>query len=158
MVDKIDWNLVRGEFEKEMAKKLEHLPGHDEVAENQKGLRNIISHELPETASPEVFEKLINILLTGGIINEDQIRKEYLEPELVRERELLERKKERFAELKISAREWVLNNLSEDQLQADWKEHKTWLPRRYTIYNNPNISFQEITGDTLARYALGIEN
>ena len=59
-------------------------------------------------------------------------------------------------ELKKSAKEWVLNNLSENQLQADWKGHKTWLPRRYTIYENPNISFQEIAGDTLARYVLRV--
>jgi len=156
MSNLINWETIKAGFETEMAGKLEKLPGHDEVAENLKGLRGIISHELPETSSKDIFEKLINMLLVGKPIDEEQIRKEYLEPELRREQEILERNNIQFEELKKSAKEWVFDNLSEDQLQNDWKEHKTWLPRRYTIYKNPNTSFQQIAGDTLARYVLRV--
>lgn len=154
MNDKINWSRVREEFEKDMNKKLEKLPGHREVSENLREFRGIISHELPETSPLELFEKLIGILLGGRPVDEGQARKTYLEPELIKEKEIIERNRTKFQELRESSKKWVLNNLSEEQLQVDWKEHRTWLPRRYTIYENLNLPFQEIAIDTLARYAL----
>lgn len=154
MNNKIDMSCVKDEFEKDMAKKLGKLPGHREVPENLIWLRNIISHELPETSPLELFEKLTEMLLDSRAVDEEQIRKTYLKPELEKEKEVLIRNSEKFERLRRSAEEWVLNNLSEEQLQTDWKNHKTWLPRRYLIYENPNLPFQKIAIDTLARLAL----
>lgn len=150
----IDWNKVKEEFEKEMAKKLGKLPGHKEVKETDKELRNIISHELPETSADKIFKTLIYILLADQNYEINDIRKTYLDSELEKEKEFLKSNNKKFEELKESAKIWVLNNLSEDQLQTDWKNHKTWLPRRYLIYTNLNLPFQEIAIDTLAYYAL----
>lgn len=150
----IDWGKVRESFEEEIATKLRNLLGHREIPESLREFRGIISHELPETSPLELFEKLIGIFLGGGTVDGEQARKTYLEPEIIKEKGVIERNRTKFQELKESSKNWVLNNLSEEQLQVDWKEHRTWLPRRYTIYENLNLPFQEIAIDTLARYAL----
>jgi hypothetical protein len=149
-----DWKKVRENFEKEIAAKLCKLPDHREVSENLRDFRGIISHELPETTSEEIYQKLISILLEGKDVDTNRYREKYLTPELEKEKEILEKYKKEFEELRCSARDWVNKNLPEEELQRAWKEHQTWLPRRYTIYENPNTAFQEITIDTLARYAL----
>jgi len=148
------WTEIMDKFEKEMAQKLKNLPGHMGVSENLKEFRNVISHELPENVPSNTFRKLIKILLQNKPIDAEQIRKVYLEPLLRKENKILDKNKAKFRRLKLSARKWVKNNLSEEELQKLWKEHKTWLPRRYTIYKNPNVSFQKIAADTLARFAL----
>lgn len=150
----IDWSKVRKSFEEEVAAKLRNLPGHREVSESLREFRGIISHELPETAPKEIYQKLINILLEGKDLDTNEYREKYLNPELKKEKEFLDEHKKEFEELKISAREWINNNLSEDNLQRQWEEHQTWLPRRYTIYEDPNLPFQEIAIDTLARFKL----
>lgn len=113
---------------------------------------------MPETSPLELFEKLIGIFLGGGTVDGEQARKTYLEPEIIKEKGVIERNRTKFQELKESSKNWVLNNLSEEQLQVDWKEHRTWLPRRYTIYENPDVLFQKIAADTLARYYLITSN
>jgi len=154
MSDKINWGRIRTEFEKDITKKLEKLPGHREVSENLKEFRGIISHELPETVPKEIFQQLITILFKGETINVDEIRKKFLNPELSKERKILEKNKDEFEKLRASAGKWVSQNLSEKELQTLYKEHKTGLPRRYTIYENQNLPFQEIAIDTLARFKL----
>lgn len=150
----VDWEIIRRRFEEEMVLKLRGLPGHNKVSGNLKEFRVIISHELPETSPAHLFEELIDILFREKKVNLDEIRGKYLNPQLKREREILGKFKKEFAELKKSAKNWVSQNLPEERLQTLWKEHRTWLPRRYTIYKSPPPSFQEIAADTLARYFL----
>ena len=152
--DKSDWGEIRNQFEKEIAKKLKQLPSHKNVKETDKELRNIISHELPETSPEEIYECLIDILLSEQNYEIAHIRKIYLNPELEKEKQILKSNRKKFEELRESVKVWILNNLPENQLLTDWKDHKTWLPRRYLIYKNPNLPFQEIAIDTLARFAL----
>jgi len=82
-----------------------------------------------------------------------EIKKKYLHPQLEKEKRVLDKSKKEFEELKQSALEWVRTNLPEEDLKNLWKEHKTWLPRRYTIYKK-KVSLQKIAADTLARYVL----
>jgi hypothetical protein len=153
-MEEVNWQKVRDEFELDMGTKLNNLPGHREVPENLKEFRGIISHELPETSSTELFQKLIAILLEGKPVNIEKMRNDFLEPELRREAKVLDRNSEKFHELKASADKWVRDNFPEERLQTLWEDHKTWLPRRYTIYENPNLPFQQIARDTLSRYFL----
>jgi len=150
----MDWQKVRDQFEKEMGAKLRQLPGHREVISELFEFRSIISHELPETAPTEVFTELIQILLRGKPVNLPETRRKYLDPQLVLEKEILEKNKEKFVKLKKTAIKWVKENLPEEELQLLWKDHQTWLPRRYKIYENENTPFEIIAADTLARYAL----
>lgn len=154
MENTINWQRVREEFEKEMRIKLEKLPGHREVGENQKDLRSIISHEIPETAPIKLFENLTKILLSGEKIDIDNIRENFLKPETEKEEKIFRKYGSDFEVLRKSAEIWAKENLQEEQLQREWKEHKTWLPRRYTIYKESNIPFQKIASDTLARFGL----
>ncbi len=154
----INWKTVRVDFENDMSLKFTYLPGHREVAEDLRPFRSIISHELPETTPKEIYNKLIKTLLSGVDVDLQKIKDEYLYPELVKENKELERNPELFNDLKESAFNWVEKNLPEKQLQFEWDEHKTWLPRRYTIYKNPNEPFQRIASDTLARYYLITSN
>jgi len=153
-MEEVNWQKVRDEFELDMRAKLNNLPGHREVPENLKEFRGIISHEFPETSSTELFQKLIAILLEGKPVDVKKMRNDFLKPELKREAEILSKFSEEFNELKASADNWVRDNLPEERLQILWKEHKTSLPRRYTIYKNPDTPFGEIATDTLARYFL----
>jgi len=73
-----DWEKVKDKFEKEMADKLKGLPAHREVSEGLREFRNIISHELPETAPKTLFRKLIKLLLLGQKVDVKKIRKVYL--------------------------------------------------------------------------------
>ena len=150
----MDWQKVRDQFEEEMGVKLRQLPGHREVTPELLEFRGIISHELPETAPTNVFAELIQILLQGEPVNLKEMKKQYLEPQLVLEKKVLEENKEKFIKLRKSAIKWVKENLPEEKLQNLWEEHKTWLPRRYIIYENKNTPFEIIATDTLARYAL----
>lgn len=150
----IDWGKVRKSFEEEIAAKLRDLPGHREVPESLRDFRGVISHELPETSPKEIYQRLIGILLESKEIDANEYRKKYLNSELKKEKEILEKYKDEFEALRVSVREWVNKNLSEDDLQKQWEEHQTWLPRRYTLYENPNLPFQEIAIDTLARFKL----
>lgn len=155
MNNKIDWKLVRDKFEKDMAGKLKDLPGHREVLESLLDLRSIISHELPETSNKRVFKSLIDMLLfSEGNIDVNKIRDKYLKPELEKEARIIINNKRKFDYLRESAGRWVGQRLPEELLQQEWKEHRTWLPRRYTIYPNPDIRFQQIAIDTLVRYCL----
>ena len=154
MFNNLNWPKIKEQFEKEMSDKLKDLPGHREVPEKLREFRNIISHELPETAPKSIFRKLIIILLQNKNVDVVKVRKNYLEPQLKKESDILIRNQKEFNQLKWSVSKWVEKNLSEDKLQKLWEEHKTWLPRRYTIYKNPNIPFQNIAADTLARYVL----
>jgi len=150
----MDWWKVRDQFEKEMGAKLRQLPGHREVTPELLEFRSIISHELPETAPTNVFAELIQILLQGEPVNLKEMKKQYLEPQLVLEKKVLEENKEKFIKLRKSAIKWVKENLPEEKLQLLWKDHQTWLPRRYRIYKNKNTSFEIIAVDTLTRYSL----
>ena len=150
----MDWWKVRDQFEKEMGAKLRQLPGHREVTPELFEFRSIISHELPETAPTEVFTELIQILLQGKPVDLPEVKRKYFQPQLALEKEILGENKEKFAKLKKSAIKWVKENLPEEKLQNLWEEHKTWLPRRYIIYENKNTPFEIIATDTLARYAL----
>lgn len=150
---KISWKKVREDFEDEMFNKLKNLPGHREVPENLRDFRNIISHELPETISSQIFKKLISILDKGKVTDKKEARKKYLQPELNREKEILESHKNEFDTLVRSASIWVKKNLPEKKLQSMWKNHETWLPRRYTVYKK-QVSFEKIAADTLARFYL----
>jgi len=151
--DQIDWEKVKEDFEKEMLDKLKELPGHREVSEELKGLRDIISHKLPETASRLLFRKLIRLVLSKKKIDVRKIMKVYLEPEIEKEKQKLTQHKTEFERLKREVKKWVEENLSEEKLQKMWKAHKTWLPRRYTIYKK-QPTFQKIAADTLARFYL----
>lgn len=148
----INWKDIKNQFEQEMASKLARLPGHRKVPENLKAFRSLISHELPETSSFDLFNQLIGILLKGEYTDLEQIKERYLNPELEKEKNILKTYNEQYIEVKQSASEWVSKNLTEEQLKTDWNKHKTWLPRRYTIYENPNLLFQDIAADTLSRY------
>jgi len=75
------------------------------------------------------------------------------EPELEKEKQILTRSKGEFKKLKQSAKKWVEKNLPENELQKMWKAHKTWLPRRYTVYKKQPTT-QRIAIDTLARLNL----
>ncbi|PIS14937.1 hypothetical protein COT64_00050 [Candidatus Shapirobacteria bacterium CG09_land_8_20_14_0_10_39_12] len=152
-MDKINWQKVKDQFEQEMLDKLGGLPGHREVPEELKGFRDIISHELPETTSKALFGKLIKLLLHGEKINIQKARKVYLEPEIKKEKQILSQHKAEFDKLRLSAKKWVEKNLPEDKLQGMWKAHKTWLPRRYTIYQK-QPTFQKTATDTLVRFYL----
>jgi len=151
--ENINWEEVRDRFERTMAEKLSGLPGHREVLEERKEFRKIISHELPESTSKAVFRKLIDLLCFGEEVDVYKIKKEFLYPELKRERSLLNCYKDEFKKLKKSAKVWVEKNFSEEKLQEMWKNHKTWLPRRYLIYFR-QVPFQKIAADTLARFYL----
>lgn len=153
-MNKIEWQKVRNKFEEEMAEKLNGLPGHRNVPPELIEYRSIISHEIPETASKEIFHKAIQVLLKGEGSNSDKLRNEYLSPELEKEKRTLKSRGDLYMKIHASAKKWVESNLSEQELKRQWKKHMTWLPRRYTIYKNPNISFQTIAVDTLARYYL----
>jgi len=154
----INWKEVRENFEKDISLKLAELPGHKEATEDLSSFRSIISHELPETTSKEIYTKLINMLLSEVQIDLQKIKDEYLSLEVAKENKKLAKNIEKFSELKDSAKEWVNMNLSEKDLQDEWRNHKTWLPRRYTVYKDPNIPFQKIAADTLARYYLLVSN
>ncbi len=149
----INWKKVKNQFEKEMFDKLKGLPGHREVSEELRKFRNIISHELPETAPKALFQRLIKLLFSGEKIYIRKVKKMFLNPELKKEKQLLARYKVEFKELKKSAKNWVKKNLPEEKLQKMWKAHETWLPRRYTIYKR-QPAFQKIAADTLARFCL----
>jgi hypothetical protein len=149
----VNWEKVKDEFEEEMKTKLHNLPGHREVSENLREFRNVISHELPETAPVEIFQHLIDVLLKEKQVDIDKIGREYLEPQIEIEKQTLEKHKSDFIRLKKSAAKWIKKSLSEKELKNLWKEHKTWLPRRYTIYKK-QVSFQKISTDTLARFVL----
>lgn len=150
----MDWQKVKEEYDKDLAQKLTGLPDHREVTFEQKPLRDIISHELPETASLDIYRKLIDILLSQKPLNIKEIRKEYLSPELAREKLIIEENKDEYERLSQDARDWVKDNLSEAQLRQDYKDHKSYLGRRYTIYENPETDYQTIAIDTLTRFAL----
>lgn len=150
---KIDWFEIRKQFEKEGFDKLRGLPGHREVSEELREFRNVISHELPETAPKSLFQKLIKILLKGKQFEIEKIKSEYLQLELDKETRILNKYRNEFDKLKKLAFEWIKKNLSEEELQRQWNAHKTWLPRRYTIYPR-QATFQRIAGDTLARFYL----
>jgi len=152
-MDKINWRKVKDQFEQEMFNKLKDLPGHREVSEELKEFRNIISHELSETAPKTLFRKLIRLLLLGQKVDVKKIRKVYLEPELEKEKQILARNKGELKRLKQSAKKWIEENLPENELQKMWKAHKTWLPRRYTVYKKQPTT-QRIAIDTLARFSL----
>lgn len=152
-LDKVDWRKIKDNFGKEMSDKLRDLPGHREVSEELRNFRNIISHELPETAPKALFRKLIKLLFSGEKVDVRKARREYLEPELDKEKQILTQYKTEFNRLMQSAKKWVEENLPEETLQRLWKNHKTWLPRRYTIYKK-QPTFQKITTDTLARFYL----
>ena len=149
-MDEINWKSVEEKFETDMAQKLAGLPGHTEVPANLKMIRGIISHELPEMTSIEDFQKLIRFLVNNE--NEKTISHKVLNHWLKKETDILNVNIDLYNKLKISALNWVKENLTEETLQKLWKEHKTWLPRRYTLYLDPNTSFQIIAADTLARY------
>lgn len=151
---KIDWGKIRRQFEGEMTLKLRDLPGHREIPENLKDFRHLISHEFPETTPAQMFKELISFLLEQRQVDLLEIKNKYLYPQLKREKETLDKFKKEFKELKKSARQWIETNLSEEELKYLWREHKTWLPRRYVLYKDKKVSFQEIAADTLARYAL----
>jgi hypothetical protein len=150
----VNWENTRKAFEDEMSKKLSDLPGHRNVFTDKRELRGIISHELPETSPEKTFRVLISILLSDKEVSVVEVKEKWLEPELKKEGEFIKSNNKKFADLKSSAKKWINQNLSEEQLQKKWKEHETWLPRRYTIYDDPDTPFQEIAADTLARYAL----
>jgi len=153
-VKKVNWKKVREQFEKDLAFKLLDLPGHRDVPENLRKFRNLISHQLPETAPLQIFRKLIKLLLEEKPVNLVEISKEYLGPLLKKEKQILEKHGEEFEGLKKEAKRWVKESLPEEKLRRLWKEHKTWLPRRYTIYKGRKVSLQRIVADTLARYVL----
>ncbi len=152
-----DWNNIRYKYEEDISKKLAGLPGHRDISEDKREFRSIISHELPETTSEQKFRDLIEILLSDKKFDINEVKTQWLNPELEKEQAFISKNEQRYNELKSSVTKWVKQNLTERQLQNDWKEHKTWLPRRYTKYDNPNLPFQEIAKDTLARYALYTE-
>jgi len=154
MVNETNWQEVRNQFEKEIVDKLKGLPGHGEVSKNLFEFRSMISHEMPETAPKELFQKLIKILLLGKKVDLESVKKKYLSSELREEEQLVKRHSVKFSELQKSAANWVQSNLSEEELQMQWKNHETWLPRRHTIYKNPDLPFQKIARDTLARFCL----
>jgi len=150
----LNWRSIVKKFEKEMSNKLSGLPDHREVPENLRRLRSIVSHELPETSPKKTYWTLIKLLLENKTINEGKVRERYLFPELEKEQKIIYNKKEEFEELRRNAFFWVKKNFPEEKLQKMWKNHKTWLPRRFTIYRSANPSFQKIAADTLARYYL----
>ncbi len=154
MVNETNWQEVRNQFEKEIVDKLKGLPGHGEVSKDLSEFRSMISHEMPETAPKELFQKLIKILLVGKKVGLESVKKKYLSSELRKEEQLIKKHSIKFSELQKSAANWVQSNLSEEKLQMQWKNHKSWLPRRYTIYKNLDLPFQKIAIDTLARFCL----
>lgn len=147
-----NWQEVKEKFETDMAQKFVGLPGHTKVSAGLKMTRDIISHELPEMAPIKDYQRLIGFLINNEY--ERFIPRKLLNHWLKRETEILGRDIDLYNKLKISALSWVKENLPEETLQKLWKEHKTWLPRRYTLYLDPNTSFQTIATDTLARYYL----
>jgi len=147
-----DWKLILESYEAEMSKKLKSLPGHKETSDRLRSYRGIISHELPESTPVEIYKEMVGTLLKEEDIDIDLVRKEILEPQLKKEANLLEKNRLKFRKLQKEALIWIKENLPEEELQKLWKEHKTWLPRRYAIYKNPNTSFQKIAADTLARH------
>lgn len=153
-MENIDWEEIRERFERKMEKSLRGLPGHREVSPDLFEFRSMISHEIPETSSTELFQKLIQILLRGDKVDPVKIRAEYLIPEVNKETKVLKERKTDFKAITKSALDWVRSNLLEEELQRQWINHETWLPRRYTIYANPNVPFQTIAADTLSRYYL----
>lgn len=122
-MEKINWEKIRAEFEKEMALKLQGLPDHREVPENLKELRHLISHQLPETASAQVFKQLINLLLEGKPVDLQEIKTKYLNPQLEKEKQTLNKFENEFKGLGQSAMKWIKTNLSEEELKLLWKEH-----------------------------------
>lgn len=152
-IEQVNWKEVRKEFEKEMQGKLGKLPGHRKIPRKLKALRDTISHELPETSPTKIYSALIRLLLRRKQLDLKRIRDRYLEPELAAEKKILKQYKKEFIELKESAFEWVKENISEEEMKRLWQQHKTWLPRRYTVYKR-HVSCQKIAADTLARFAL----
>jgi inorganic pyrophosphatase len=150
----IDWENIVKKYEKEMFSKLQGLPDHRDIPEKLRDFRNIISHELPESSSKKLYNGLIKQLLKNKLIDVDGARKKYLKPELEKEQRFLANNKEKFEKIKKDSESWIKENLSEEILQKMWKAHKTWLPRRYTVYNKPHTPFQIVAADTLARYYL----
>lgn len=152
-MEKIDWKKIREQFEKDLALKLQDLPDHRKVSENLRNLRHLISHELPETAPTKTFKELISLLLKGKRVDLPKIKNKYFKHEIEKEEQMLNKFENEIKELKKSAIVWVKINLPEEDLKNLWKEHKTWLPRRYTIYKK-NVSLQKTAADTLARWCL----
>ena len=150
----IDWVQVKKSYEDEMSDKLNTMPGHRDVLKELLEFRAMISHDMPETAPKELFHKLIGILLKGKRVDLAEMKREYLNPAVENEEEVLNSHKMEFLDLKDSAEEWIEFNLSEEELQRQWKNHETWLPRRYGIYEDPNLPFQKIATDTLTRFYL----
>ncbi len=153
-MENINWKEVRENYELDMESKLGRLPGHREASEKMLPLRSLISHELPETSSKDLYLKLINLVISGKETDLQEIKNEYLHPELEKERIKLDRYKREFGRIRMQALGWIKQNLSENQLQTEWKGHESWLPRRYLLYEDPNAPFQQIAADTLARYYL----
>ncbi len=149
----INWQRVREDFELEIARKLQNLPDHRDIAVFLKELRQIISHDLPETTRLDIYQKLIKILLSSKPVNIDKIRAQYLNPEVKKEQLRLKIRGLEYEQAKKDALIWIKRNFSEILLKKLWLEHKTWLPRRYTIYPI-KPSFQQVAADTLARYYL----
>jgi len=147
----VNWTKVWMEFEKEMRLKLKNLPDIKEVKGKLKPLQKFISRTLLETTSPKTFKTLIDALIKEKVIN--PLKRKYLNSELKKEKELLEKKKKEFEVLRKSARVWVDQNFSEEKLKELWEKHQSWLPRRNTLYKN-KASFQKIASDTLARFKL----
>ncbi len=147
----INWQQIREDFELEMARKLQGLPDHRDIPVFLKELRQIISHELPETTGLDIYQKLIKMLLSGKPIDIDKIRVQYLNPEVKKEQSKLKMYEPENEQAKKDALIWIKRNFSEILLNKLWLEHKTWLLRRYTIYPI-KPSFQQIAADTLARY------
>jgi hypothetical protein len=145
-----NWQKIRDEYEKDMVKKFAGLPGHKKVSSELQEFRNIISHELPEITPVADFKKLIEMLKNGdnNLVFTRKILKENLKVEAL----ILNENQDLIDELKLSAINWVKQNLPEEKLQQLWKNHKTWLPRRYTIYKDPNTPFEIIATDTLVRF------
>jgi uncharacterized protein (DUF342 family) len=152
-VEKIDWKKIREQFEKDLALKLQDLPDHRKVSENLRNLRHLISHELPETAPTKTFKELISLLLKGKRVDLSKIKNKYFKHEIEKEEQMLNKFENELKELKKSATVWIKTSLPEEDLKNLWKEHKTWLPRRYTIYKK-KVSLQKIAADTLARWCL----
>lgn len=152
-MDEINWNKIWLTLHKEIVLKLKNLPNHENAPKDLKKLHHLISHELPETSSIKIFRLLIGFLSEGKTINLSEIKRRYLNPELEKEKKILDKSKKDFKELKKSAGKWVKMNLPEEKLEKLWEKRQTWLPRRYVLYKK-KVSLQKITTDTLARFVL----
>lgn len=151
-MDNPNWQQIREKFENEMAQKLAGLPSHKETPEELREFRSIISHELPELTPLKDFQILIKLLISGD--NDLLLANKILNKNLKREARLLLRNLKLIDKLKPLSLNWIKENLPEEKLQQSWKDHETWLPRRFTIYRNKNTDFQTIASDTLVRYGI----